>query len=509
MRLKAALSLLFFFLALTTAFPIQQSSSSHAISDGDYNKPSKPLSVAYSADQSTQAAPPSTPGTLDEHFEARRQNFKSGRELLLDKGIPFEPEELLRDQRSKAVKDALNAMPEMHQSRYETAPLKGAYLADTLYLPENVQVNGHTVIVANYVVFEGKNPVVKGPYDIAVIPSKAIAVLGMSVAEALHRKGALVNVLMGGERNFPSFALIQDLEVKTAHITIDSSGPKPQNGRSPARKSKVNLKLASWNGLLPAFLQGQNTSGDTGSTGSSGAPGPPGNPGESPAKAPNGTCAASFNGEGGFPGGDGGNGIPGAPGGQGGPGGNAGDINFTVPDGDLRIYTFIANGGSGGLGGEGGNGGQGGDGGKGGDGGDGIACGCSVGEGGDAGHGGNGGTGGTAGTGGQGGPGGNGGTITVSLPVGGSTTTFNSGGHGGLGGSGGTGGIGGSSSHAGIGGQGASACGTTAANGASNFGGQTGASGASGNPGPNGSEGLAGPAPTITFRSERTTAPTS
>src|SRR5690349_13256611 len=77
----------------------------------------------------------------DEQFEARRQNFKSGRELLLDKGVTFEPEELLRDQRSKALQDALNAMPEMHQSRYETAPLKGAYMADTLYLPEKVHLS--------------------------------------------------------------------------------------------------------------------------------------------------------------------------------------------------------------------------------------------------------------------------------------------------------------------------------------------------------------------------------
>src|SRR5579859_7858107 len=173
MRLKAAISLLFFLLALTPAFPIQQSSSSHDVSNGDYNKTSKNLSVAYSATQSNQAIPPSTPGTLEEHFEARRQNFKSAREMLLDKGVTFEPEDLLRDQRSKALKDALNAMPEMHQSRYETAPLTGVYMADTLYLPENVQVNGHTVIIANYVVFEGKSPVMKGPFNVAIIDRKS------------------------------------------------------------------------------------------------------------------------------------------------------------------------------------------------------------------------------------------------------------------------------------------------------------------------------------------------
>ena len=52
----------------------------------------------------------------------------------------------------------------------EKTPLKGAYLADTLYLPENVEISGHTVILANYVVFEGKNPVIRGNYVLIFFP---------------------------------------------------------------------------------------------------------------------------------------------------------------------------------------------------------------------------------------------------------------------------------------------------------------------------------------------------
>ena len=475
MRLKAAISLLFLLTVITTA------------------------SAYFAGGQSNMAS--STNGQ-DEAFEARRQNFKSGREMLLDKGVTFEPQELLRDQRSKVVKDALDAMPEMHQSRYETAPLKGAYLADTLYLPEKVQVDGHTVIVANYVVFEGKNPIIKGPYDVTVIPSKPIAVLGMSLAEALHRKGVLLNVGMGAKRILPSFALIQDLKVKSARVTIDTTGPKPQTGRPPIHKSVVNLHVTSWSGFRPVFFQNQDTTGVTGSIGAPGTPGAPGNAGESPAKADNGSCAASFNGSGGFFGGDGGTGAGGGTGGQGSPGGNAGAINFMVQDGDLNQYSFKADGGTGGQGGEGGIGGMGGAGGRGGDGGDGVACECAVGDGGGAGHGGGGALGGTGGSGGQGGTGGNGGTITVSLPAGSpGATTSNFGGSGGRGGSGGSGGIGGNPGSAGIGGRGASACGNTGLNGDSNFGGGTGASGASGNAGPNGTDGLPGPAPSITRRS--------
>src|SRR5215469_13795087 len=79
-----------------------------------------------------QARHANNQASQDEQFELRRQNFKTGREMLMDKGVPFEPEELLRDKRSQSLKDALAAMPEMHQSRYETAPLKGVYMADTL-----------------------------------------------------------------------------------------------------------------------------------------------------------------------------------------------------------------------------------------------------------------------------------------------------------------------------------------------------------------------------------------
>src|SRR4029077_2012940 len=196
----------------------------------------------------------------DEQFEARRQNFKSGREMLFDRGVTFEPEELLHDHWSKALKDALDAMPEMHQSRYETAPLKGTYFADTLYLPEHVQLDGHTVIVANYLVFEGKNPIIKGPFDLNVFPTKPIGILGMSLAEALSKKSLLVNVGSTGKRLLPSFSLIQDLDQRKSHITFDTSGPRTHAIRPPDKR-RLNLQPASWTELRPAFLQNQNTSG--------------------------------------------------------------------------------------------------------------------------------------------------------------------------------------------------------------------------------------------------------
>jgi hypothetical protein len=460
-----------------------------------------------------QSNPASNTNSQDEAFEARRQNFKSGREMLLDKRVTFEPEELLREHRSKALQDALNAMPEMHQSRHETAPLSGAYLADTLYLPEKVQLSGHTIIVANYVVFEGKNPVIKGHYDLYFLPAKPVAVLGTTLAQALRKKNALVNVRLGGRPVLPSFSLIQDLGDRGKHqITFDTSGPEPQALRPLPRKAPARLTGVSWHGFPDAILPQQNCStgcdqtGITGNTGSSGAPGLSGANGVSPANGLGGNCnspsTGSNNGVDGANGQDGGNGGNGGNGGLGGPGGNAANINATVIDGDTNPYNFIADGGRGGLGGEAGNGGLGGNGGTGANGGNGVACGCQVGTGGDAGAGTRGGDGGAGGNGGTGGTGGNGATITVSLPFNNpSATSSNSGGIGGMGGGGGSGNIGGSGEDAGRPGSGATACGQTAANGNFAIGPVVGKPGAPGNPGANGASGLAGPAPTITRRS--------
>lgn len=484
MRLKAAISLLFVFTVITTA-------------------------SAYFA--GGQSNPASNTNGQDEAFEARRQNFKSGREMLLDKGVTFEPEELLRDKRSKALKDALDAMPEMHQSRHETAPLNGAYLADTLYLPEKVQLSGHTIIVANYVVFEGKSPVIRGHYDLHFFPAKPVAVLGTTLAQALRKKNALVNVRLGGRPVLPSFSLIQDLSDRGKHqITFDTSGPEPQALRPLPRKAPARLTGVSWHGFPDAILPqncstGCDQTGTTGSTGSSGAPGASGANGISPANAPNGNCnspdTGSNNGIDGTNGQDGGNGKNGGNGEPGGPGGNAANINAMVADGDTNAYNFIADGGRGGLGGEAGNGGLGGNGGNGANGGNGVACGCQVGTGGDAGAGSRGGDAGAGGNGGNGGTGGNGATITVSLPFNNpSATSSNSGGIGGMGGGGGSGNVGGNGGFQGRLGIGATACGQTAASGNGGIEPSPGNSGAPGNPGANGASGLAGPAPTITRR---------
>ncbi|HKF20544.1 MAG TPA: hypothetical protein VKE93_03180 [Candidatus Angelobacter sp.] len=418
--------------------------------------------------------------TIDQQFETRRQNFATGRQLLLNKGLPFDPDELLHEGWRKNLKSTLDAMPEMHQARYETAPLKDVYMADTLYLPENVQLSGHTVILANYVVFEGKNPVIRGNFDVHFFPTKPVVVLETTLAELLHKKGRLLNVSSRGKLAVPSFLLIQDLVPTGTHnITIDVSGaPFRTTPAPPPQKPAPKLKTASWRGIEPVLFPQKNCTTSCDNNGDSQPPagggsfpgkealGSPNFPGGLPA-APSGSCNPGSL-PGGSDGNTGGKGVNGDPAGQGQPGltgNNAGSINVDIANGDTNQYTFNANGGRGQQGGQGGPGGTGGDGGQGQAGGDGASdcSGCIAGDGGDGGKGGEAGMGGLGGPGGPGGNGGNGGTITGTYSYNGPVpNTSVAGGPPGAGGAGGDPGVAGIPGAGGPVGNPGKACGITA-----------------------------------------------
>jgi hypothetical protein len=468
---------------------------------------SQPKQVKSQADQERQ-------------FLARREHFSTGRELLLTKKVPFEPDELLRDDWPEKLKSTLDAMPEMQQTRFEKAPLKGLYLADTLYLPEKVQLSGHTVILVNYVVFEGKNPIIKGNFDLHFFPRNPVGVLDATLADVLRQNADFLNVKLQGKPVLPSFSLIQDkIHTGRHNITFDVSGAPPQADQSPALK-KPTSKDASWRSLQRVALAVQSTincnqscnnngsQGSTGGTGNSPGVGATGRPDGGP-QAPSGSCVSGLNpnGTNGVNGGDGAPGDSGGTGLQGGTGFAAGNIVAFISD--TNTYTFNANGGKGGKGGTGGTGGSGGTGGAGQPGGNGVACSasCTAGAGGNGGQGGAAGEGGKGGTGGQGGNGGPGGSVSVSLPSNGSQPLISvAGGPPGDGGDPGSGGFPGNPGAGGQPGTGAKDCnGNQAPPG--NFLGSgpvTGSQG-SGNPGSNGQSFGAQGSQSVTFRADPTT----
>jgi hypothetical protein len=443
--------------------------------------------------------------SMQERLEYRRKHFSTARQLLLNKGVPFEPEELLDDEWTKKLKPKLDAMSEMHEVYYQRAPLNGVYVADTLYLPEKVQITSDTVILVNNIVFEGREVVVKGPHSLHIFSTQPTAVLGTTLAQALHKKSAPLNVRLETPRSLPSFSLIRDLDQTEKHVTFDVSGPEPRHVRSRQRNTNTHLTGVTWNESTAVFAQGEITSGDAGHTGSSGFSPPQERPGGTPPKAASGKCG-SVNGAVGDTGGDGADGDHAGNGGPGLTGGDASQINAFIADGDTTTYTFIANGGVGGLGGTGGNGGMGGNGGNGGAGGDGFACECELGEGGVGGIGGLPGKGGNAGNGGTGGTGGAGGAIIVSVPWDFHSTliTSRAGGAGGRGGDAGANGQGGNPGTGGAAGKGASGCNSRAADGIPGNPGHVTIGGDPGTPGGQGQQGPDGPEPQITPRNPPT-----
>lgn len=410
--------------------------------------------------------------------EAKRQAFKSGRDLLNARGVPFNPDTLLEDNWRSQLGTALRQMPEMQQGRMGGSKLSGVQLADTLYLPEKVELTGNTVIIARKLYFDGPNALIKGPFDIHIFVVESSG----TVADSTGRGEGLITIDTSG------LGREDWLKKKNAEIAKLSS----------SRKGKASIKFG--HGVARA-MQTQNTSGAHGADGQDGVNGPTGSNGSDGGDGANGTCGA-----GNVNGGAGNNGNAGGTGGNGTSatggvhGGHAG--NITTNTGSSGSYSYIARGGNGGNGGTGGNGGFGGNGGEGGEGGDGADCQCNNGGAGNGGKGGNGGAGGNGGGGGNGGAGGNagnGGIINITIPNNftGSVTTDAAAGSPGAGGLPGTSGPPGSAGDGGDGGDrpGIPFCSTsTPVDGADGSGGGAGSPGGTGTPGGVGAVGTPGTA---------------
>jgi hypothetical protein len=99
-------------------------------------------------------------------IEKKRGSFKSGRDLLRKHGVPFDPDLLLEPGFKKKLAPTFAAMPEFRESRVLGKKVEGVQLADTLFLPETVELTGDTVMMANHLIFSGKNIVIKGPHDL-------------------------------------------------------------------------------------------------------------------------------------------------------------------------------------------------------------------------------------------------------------------------------------------------------------------------------------------------------
>jgi hypothetical protein len=359
-----------------------------------------------------------------EHRERLRQQFRKGRDLLLKKGVPFEPNDLLEFDWRKRLKPKFAQMRVVRETQ-----LKGVQLADTLYLPEKVEITGDTVILANQVIFEGRNAVLKGNHAVYFFPVDIDGLLGMPLELAIAQQGGPRFSLASSKAKskissqpLPSWFVPQLMKTDWS-ITIDTSGRGAKEWQEKQKQktgAKVNFVKASSQDIMNDG-ETKDKSGAPGATGETGQMGLPTCDGQ-PDPAPNGddgSCPLGDpHGKTGFSGPNGCTGTTGLVGGKGNNGGDA-DVIVASTTNTNGEYRLLAKGGQGGQGGKGGPGGFGGRGAQGGRGGNGKDCSCAQAGAGNGGRGGTGGRGGKGGTGGMGGPGGDGGAgndITFSHP---------------------------------------------------------------------------------------------
>lgn len=145
------------------------------------------------------------------------RKFSEARALLLQHGVPFEPNDLLDTDWSPKLIAALASMPEMHKE-VRASHLKGVILADTLYLTPQFSINATTVAVANHIVIEGKRQQLmdyrKRYYIFSATPAVAI---GESLKQAL-RDGGLPSV---GKRQPPPFSVITSLKLPLNNWSLE------------------------------------------------------------------------------------------------------------------------------------------------------------------------------------------------------------------------------------------------------------------------------------------------
>jgi hypothetical protein len=400
-----------------------------------------------------------------ERIEQKKASFKSGRDLLLKHGVPFDPDLLMEPGFQKRLAPVFAKMPEFRETHVVGKQMKGVQLADTLFLPENVELTGDTVIIANNMIFSGKKAVIKGPHDLHFFALGLVLSVNMNARNGSGRSGTFFQAAFSKARLVKAVFSRASLEeakrqgqlVEPDSITLNIDALGHDEWLESQKAAKAGLANHA---RRSTKQQQENIDKPPGATGDKGPNGTfsvePSTAGEGPAGlCPNipdgGTGDTGFTAPASGTGGTGFRGIDGD---------NGGTLNVIVSSpNDTHFYNLSAKGGRGGQGGPGGDGGLPARGGKGGPGGPGDSCACPL-QSGRGGRGGQGGTGSHGGMGGQGGPGadgGKGGTINFTYPCdwppnwasdvnpggkgpGGVPGTNSQGGPGGFGGNPGTGG---------------------------------------------------------------------
>jgi hypothetical protein len=345
--------------------------------------------------------------------------------------IPFPPKILAKSRWRQLIAKYLESMPDMKLTRTTGRYLSGVYIADTLILPEKVEVVGLTFILANHLIFEGPNPGItpSAEYDLNIYPIESDSVRRVKIGrtgnsskkEEIDGSNAYIGWVFR-KKGSPSIEIEKDISQapnlgvntymgwafrKASFVPTVRKLPPTINLPINARNVRIvgNYVYFQGGGCFKLPEVPQDGKANTGNPGV--MPGPQ-NPKTNPPDiiAPGGICSGTPEQRDGAIGPTGDTGFTGTTPGQAGrgvKGSNAvSNVSYSIPSGSTDCFQFKNYGGGSGDGGPGAMGGTGGQGGPGGKGGPGGNCCSTLNVRGDGGRGGQGGQGGQGSDGGRG-----------------------------------------------------------------------------------------------------------
>jgi hypothetical protein len=78
--------------------------------------------------------------------DLRSEKFEPARKMLRDAGVPFDPDILLSPNWQTQLKPVLSGMAEMQTTLRSSNKISGVQIADTIILPEKVELTGDLFI---------------------------------------------------------------------------------------------------------------------------------------------------------------------------------------------------------------------------------------------------------------------------------------------------------------------------------------------------------------------------
>ncbi|HBB88767.1 MAG TPA: hypothetical protein DC047_14240 [Blastocatellia bacterium] len=99
-----------------------------------------------------------------------------------------------------------------------------------MYLPEKIDLVDDTVIIANMIIFEGRNIVIKGNHSFVYYPVEGQGVLGTALEEAMLKQGYTEEVPKFGCDAFNQSAAKRFVPscIDNFTFTVDTSGAGPK-----------------------------------------------------------------------------------------------------------------------------------------------------------------------------------------------------------------------------------------------------------------------------------------